>query len=257
MDTNLYINGFSSFTGDVPAEWFSPYIELRRLRRMEKIVKNTLFCSFQALEQAGLSVQEPKNMGLCIAAGAGSLENTCKFMDSIFEDGDELSSPTAFAGSVHNSTGLALSMHLNIQGPCVTIGQFESSFPAAIMTAVSFLQKGCCEQIVVAVADEVNPVAADYAPKHMDLFRPLLRNVQGPFERFSAALVLGRHPQGARPYQIKSVCMRREKKMNTTPRPICFAQQLVDLLKTNEMFSLQDIFCDTQFNLEATPYVKP
>lgn len=77
------------------------------------------------MSAAGLDVNAPKNTGLSVAVGAGSLESTCKFMDTIIDDGDELSSPTAFAGSVHNSTGLTLSAFLHLSGPCVTTGQFD------------------------------------------------------------------------------------------------------------------------------------
>ena len=67
----FYINGFSFLEGDATVENFAPYFEARRLRRMEIISKNALFCSAQALSQAGLDIHAPKEMGLSVAVGAG------------------------------------------------------------------------------------------------------------------------------------------------------------------------------------------
>lgn len=87
-------------------------------------------------------------------------------MDSILQDGDELSSPTAFAGSVHNAAGLTLSLFLNLRGPCLTSGQFNTSFGAALLTAQSFLYSAMAPYVLVAVADSVNPVACALREKY-------------------------------------------------------------------------------------------
>ena len=255
----LYFNGFSSFAGDVPVENFAPYVEPRRLRRMEMMAKNALFCSFQALEQAHLPISEPKKMGLSIAVGAGSLENTCKFMDSILDDGDELSSPTAFAGSVHNSTGLALSLFLKINGPCVSTGQFEASFAGALLSAISFLHKGCCREVLIVAAEDINGVARSYAPNHPDLFKSILRTPKGPFERAAAAIILGVEPIGANPFKLIRTDFRRTDEMvcSKSSQSAFTAMETVRLLQSGHPFELTDNFAGTLFSLEAIPYVKP
>ena len=254
----IYFNGFAFYEGDVPTEKFIPYVEPRRLRRMENMAKNALFCSFQSLEQAHLPIAEPKMMGLSVAVGAGSLENTCKFMDSILDDGDELSSPTAFAGSVHNSTGLALSLFLQIKGPCVTTGQFEASFPAALLSAISFLKKGCCSDVLLVVAEDVNCVARSYAPNRPNLFQPLLRAPHGPFERVAAAMILSIEPAGEQPFELTRVEFLRTDQMlsSDSPLPSFVAMETVRLLQRGQAFSLKDGFAGTSFILEAKPYVK-
>ncbi len=256
----FYINGFSAFSGDVSLEQFTPYVETRRLRRMETMAKNALFCSYQALEQAALPLHEPKNMALSVAVGAGSLENTCKFMDSILDDGDELSSPTAFAGSVHNSTGLVLSLFLHTSGPCITTGQFEASFPAALLTAISFLHKGACEQALVVVAEDINGVAQTYAPLQPQLFTNLLRNPQGPFIRATASFVIGTKPLGNNPFAVNRVEFTRTEQDSNAEygKESAFtALETVRLLKKGQAFILEDSFGGAQFTLEATAYVKP
>lgn len=256
--TKIYFNGFASLANDASLEQFVPYVEPRRLRRMEAMAKNTLLCSFRALEQAQMPLTSLKTMGLSVAVGAGSLENTCKFMDSILQDGDELSSPTAFAGSVHNSTALSLSIFLNINGPCVTTGQFEASFPAALLSACSFLHQGACEDVLIAVAEDVNGVAASYAPNHVELFQQLLRTARGPFERAAAAMVLSTNPQPGSFELTRFEFNRTEDGSKSVSNQAAFtAMETVRLLQTGKSFILTDDFAGTQFKLEATPYVKP
>lgn len=159
MALDLYIEGFASWAQEPKPEDFSPWFEARRLRRVDGLSARLLLSACRALEMAGQPVTQEKPFGLSLGIGPGSLQNTCKFMDSILQDGDELSSPTAFAGSVHNAPGLTLSLFLNLRGPCVTSGQFNTSFGAALLTARSFLHSGMAPYVLVAVGDSLNPVA--------------------------------------------------------------------------------------------------
>lgn len=256
---DFYINGFSALTGDADAASLTPYFEARRLRRMETIAKNALLCSCRALEQAGIDVLAPKDTGLCVAVGAGALESTCKFMDSIIDDGDELSSPTAFAGSVHNSTGLTLSVFLHVNGPCVTTGQFDFSFAAALLTAREFLKRNMCKETLVAVAEDVNPAAASLAPKHPELFAPVLRGSKGPFLRAAAAFVISAQPTEKTLFAVNRFYFSR----TDTPNAPCSqfssaaapALEAVRLLEQSKAFTLKDVFGGAEMTLEATPYV--
>lgn len=257
---DFYINGFSALTGDADAADFAPYFEARRLRRMEGIAKNALLCSCRALTQAGLDLNAPKDTGLSVAVGAGSLESTCKFMDSIIDDGDALSSPTAFAGSVHNSTGLTLSVFLHLNGPCVTTGQFDFSFAGALLTAREFLKRGMCQNALVAVAEDVNPVAASMAPNHPELFSPVLRGLQGPFIRAAAAFVITKEPSDKTLFAVTKFNFSRPQ---TASAPCCAvssaaacALEAAALLQADKPFLLRDAFCGAEMTLEGIPYVK-
>lgn len=260
MTADFYINGFSALTGTADAAAFAPYFEARRLRRMESIAKNALLCSCRAFEQAGMDIHAPKETGLSVAAGAGSLESTCKFMDSIIDDGDELSSPTAFAGSVHNSTGLTLSVFLHLNGPCVTTGQFDFSFPAALLTAREFLKRGMCQDALVAVAEDVNPSAAALAPENTALFAPVLRGAQGPFVRAAAAFVLSAEPTAKTLFCVNRFCFSRTDApaapCSTVPTAAACALETAARLQQGGAFTLKDIFAGAEMILEVSPYVK-
>lgn len=257
----FYINGFSSFLGDIASEQLTAYFEARRLRRMEAIAKNALFCSCQALEQAGHSLSEPKDLALSVAVGAGSLESTCKFMDSIITDGDELSSPTAFAGSVHNATGLMLSMFLNLHGPCVTTGQFDFSFAGALLTAQQFLKSGQANEALVVVAEDINPVSAEYAPQNPALFAPVIRCPQGPFARAAAAFVISLHPTAHTIYQINRLEFTRLQnpvvETATAATAAWNALEFARLMQEEKSFILTDSFACATLLIEGNAYAKP
>ncbi len=260
MKADFYINGFSAVTGTADADDFAPYFEARRLRRMEGIAKNALLCACRAFEQAGVDIHSPKNTGLSVAVGAGSLESTCKFMDGIIDDGDELSSPTAFAGSVHNSTGLTLSVFLHLNGPCVTTGQFDFSFAGALLTARELLKRGMCQDAIVAVAEDVNPSAAVLAPKNPGLFAPVLRGAQGPFVRAAAAFVLSNQPTEKTLFGVSRFYFSRTDApaapCNITPSAAACALETAAQLQKGDPFILKDVFGGAEMILEAFPYVK-
>lgn len=257
---DFYINGFSSLTGDADAASFAPYFEARRLRRMEAIAKNVLLCSCRALEQAGADLHAPKDTGLSVAVGAGSLESTCKFMDTIIDDGDELSSPTAFAGSVHNSTGLTLSIFLCLNGPCLTTGQFDFSFAGALLTAREFLKRKMCKEALVAVTEDINPAAACMAPEHPSLFAPVLRGPKGPFMRAAAAFVISDEPTEKTLFSVTDFHFFRTdapaapcSNLSSAAAP---ALEAVRRLEQGSAFTLKDVFGGAEMTLEVIPYVK-
>lgn len=255
----IYINGFYGREGDIISEELAAFVPPQRLRRIEKLGKNVLYCACQACAQAGENIQTPKPWGLSVAADAGSLESTCKFMDTIISDGDELSSPTAFASSVHNSTALMLSMFLHLSGPCVTSGQFDFSFAAAWQSACQFLHRGMCTQALVAVAEDLNPVVAAQAPGQAAQLKAVLRSSTGPFVRRSSAFVLSLQPTDKTLFSIHRFAFSR-----TEGRPFSAPQTqnlsgalcLVECLQNRKPFVLTDVFADACMLMEGTPYVK-
>ena len=254
----LFINGFSYLLGDATADAFAPFAQPRQLRRMETIAKNALLCSFRAFEQAGIDPACPKETGLSVAVGAGSLESTCKFMDTIIADGDELSSPTAFAGSVHNSTAHTLSVFLHLSGPSVTTGQFDFSFAGALLTAQQFMERGLCPDALVAVAEDINPVAAEVAPKHPALFASVVRS--GVFTRAAAAFAVSLKPTAHTVFTVtKFEFAGTDNK--TVPAQTAYssaaynAVETARLLSAGKAFSLRDNFGGAEMILEAEPYV--
>lgn len=262
MLPKLFINGFSCLTGDATPEDFTPFVELRKLRRAEQISKNVLLCAFRALEQAQLKDPSRVNLGISLAMGAGALGSTLKFMESIVQDGDELSSPTAFASSVHNSTALFLSMFLGIHGPCVVTGQLDASFAGALLTAQQFLAKHMCEQVLVAITEDVNPLLAEVLQKDPHIFDPFVYQSHLPPTRLAGAFVVSAVPTAATQFVLDSISLATTTDICTQSHPLLpihscahSAQLLGDYLQKKEPFSLREQFAGTIFETEGKPYV--
>ena len=261
MPDSLYINGFAYLIGDAAAEDFAPFTEVRKLRRMEGICKNALLCAFRALEQAGADLAAPKeNTGLSIAMGAGALESTCKFMDSIITDGDALSSPTAFAGSVHNSAGLALSMFLRIKGPCLITGQLDASFAGALLTARQLLAKKMCRDVLVAVAEDVNPLLPFVLTRYGADFAPFLYGHTQPFQRVAAALFVSAEPNARTQFAVRELTLARcaDDKIQVPPAEFCScahsAVAFVRQLQARADFTFDTCFAGSSLHVEAKKY---
>lgn len=262
MLPKLFINGFACLAGDAAAEDFAPFVELRRLRRAEQISKNVLLCAFRALKQAQIKEVSRAGLGISLAMGAGALESTLKFMDSIVEDGDELSSPTAFASSVHNSTALFLSMFLGIHGPCVVTGQLDASFASALLTAQQFLAKKMCEQVLVTITEDVNPLLLEVLQKDSHIFDPFIYQPHLPATRLAGAFVVSAVPTAATQFVLDSISLATTTEVHMQSQPLMPIHScahsiflLADYLQQKKHFSLHEQFAGTILEIEGKPYV--
>lgn len=262
MLPKLYINGFSCLTGDVQPEALASFLEVRALRRAEQISKNALWCACRALAQAKLAQAEKVAMGMSLAVGAGALASTIKFMDSILEDGDELSSPTAFASSVHNSVSLLLSMFLHLKGPCVITGQLDASFAGALLTAQQFLARKMCANVLVVLTEDVNPLLTEQLQKDATAFCPFIYQPQAPAARVAGALVVSAMPTPTTQFVLENVqlsCAEEVTACSQPQIPVCSCAHslllLEKYLQTKDAFSMHEQFAGTILHIEGKPYV--
>lgn len=262
MLPDLYVNGFSFLQGDAEAAQCAPYIDVRGLRRAEAVSKNALLCAAKALAQAQVSGPERGDMGISLAMGAGALSSTIKFMDSIIEDGDELSSPTAFANSVHNSTSFLISSLLKINGPCLVTGQMDASLAAALLTAQQLLAQQMCRQVLVTLAEDINPLIAQVLQKDPHRFDPYVYQPQLPPVRVAGALVVSASPTRTTQAVLKNLCLTRTDDVQTHSLPqvpvhSCAHSMvlLADCLQKKTSFDLQEQFAGMLFSLRGEAYV--
>lgn len=262
MLPKLFVNGFSCLIGDGNLQDFTPFVDVRKLRRGEQISKNVLLCAFRALKQAKLKEVSQGNFGISLAMGAGALGSTFKFLDSIIEDGDELSSPTAFASSVHNSTALFLSMFLGIHGPCVVTGQLDASFAGALLTAQQFLAKQMCQQVLVALTEDINPLLVDILQKNPHSMDPFVYQPHLPATRVSGVLVVSDKPTATTQFVLEDISLSHTRTMQT-PNPSCLPVNscahsmllLAQYLQQKEPFNLQEEFAGSILKIVGKPYV--
>jgi 3-oxoacyl-[acyl-carrier-protein] synthase II len=124
------------------------------LRRVDHFSKMALLGSFLALQDAGRLEGHRQRMGLVVATGYGACRTTFAFLDSFYDSGDQLSSPTHFSNSVHNAAGANISMILDISGPGLTVSQFEMSVPSALLTAGTWLEEDRVDSVLFGGVDE-------------------------------------------------------------------------------------------------------
>lgn len=130
------------------------FVPKRSLRRIDHISQMALLGTYLALEDAGMPPLTEKRTGLIVCSGYGASRTTFSFLDSVINDGDALASPTFFSNSVHNSVAGHISILLKLEGPCLTVSQFEMSVPSALMSACQWLNEGRVDQVIFGAVDE-------------------------------------------------------------------------------------------------------
>lgn len=153
------------------------YLPAKKLRRVPFYARMALLAAFDALQQAGLSHEAMESrMALVLGTAFSCVQMNMDFMDSIIDNGPQLSSPTAFSHAVNNvGTGL-LSLLLGIRGPCFTVSQFELSFAGALTTATALLSSQRADVVLLGVVDEVDSRFSACCPQ---LFRDGLPLTEG------------------------------------------------------------------------------
>ncbi len=127
------------------------------LRRVPTYARMGLFSALKTLNTAKENPDfAPQNMALVIGTAFSSSQMNVDFMDSILENGPELSSPTAFSHAVNNMGAGLISLILDIKGGCQTVTQFDYSFAGAVQTALLLLASGKNDYVLVGAIDEID-----------------------------------------------------------------------------------------------------
>jgi 3-oxoacyl-[acyl-carrier-protein] synthase II len=127
---------------------YKAFIEAGLLRRMSKILRMSVACSKDCIEQAGIDQPD----AIVVGTGLGCLQDTEKFLNnSITIEG--LLPPTAFIQSTHNTMAGQISLSIGNHGYNMTHTQNTLSFENALQDAMLLLSEGE-RHILVGAADE-------------------------------------------------------------------------------------------------------
>lgn len=127
---------------------YKGFIEAGLLRRMSKILRMSVACSKDCIEQAGIDQPD----AIVVGTGLGCLQDTEKFLNnSITIEG--LLPPTAFIQSTHNTMAGQISLSIGNHGYNMTHTQNTLSFENALQDAMLLLNEGE-KHILVGAADE-------------------------------------------------------------------------------------------------------
>ena len=160
------VSPLPSFSGDNDSEAFYPaYIAdtsylgsvfpKKALRRIDHFSQLALTGAFLAINDAGgVDSLDRHSTGLVICSGYGSAKTTFSFLDSLIDFGDTCASPTLFSNSVHNAAAGHISILLGLEGPCLTVSQFEMSVPSGLLSAMQWLDEGRVDKVLFGAVDE-------------------------------------------------------------------------------------------------------
>ena len=132
----------------------SQYLSKGKLRRIDHYSRMALLAAGKAIQDADPTVFAKKETGVIVASGYGALSTTFAFLDSYIENGDGLASPTHFSNSVHNAAAAHISIGYGLEGPSITVSQFDMSFISALVSAAMWLEQGNVDSVLIGTADE-------------------------------------------------------------------------------------------------------
>jgi 3-oxoacyl-[acyl-carrier-protein] synthase II len=157
IETNLGAIDYPVYRAD--AEPLKDFIPPAKLRRINPYSRIATLAACLALQDAGIEIPcSSLNLAVIVASGYGASSTTFQFLDDVIMQGDELASPTQFSNSVHSSAASHITILLQIQGPTLTVTQFEMSTVAAFLNAQLWLSEKRVDAVLLGGVDEINPV---------------------------------------------------------------------------------------------------
>jgi Beta-ketoacyl synthase, N-terminal domain len=130
-----------------------PQLDEPRLRRLTRLELMALAAVRQALGPKA----ETQTLALVLGTGYGELTATTDFLEGMATRGAEFGSPLAFQQSVHHSPAGQISIFLGAKGPALTTSARELSGESALQVALTLLDTGRAERVLVVAADELTP----------------------------------------------------------------------------------------------------
>ncbi len=128
---------------------YSPFIPAMDRRRMSQVLKMSIACSMDCLEQAELSQPD----AIIVGTSMGCSIHTKNFLDKILSANDGPLSPTAFIVSTHNTIAGQISLLLKNHGYNMTHTQNSLSFEQGLIDAMLCITGGY-HNVLVGGADE-------------------------------------------------------------------------------------------------------
>ena len=132
---------------------YSDYIDTMVSRRMSRIIRMGVCAAMKCLREAG--IQNPG--AIVTGTGLGCVEDTGKFLNSVYENNEKLLNPTPFIQSTHNTVGASIALLLKCNNYNNTYGHRSFSFESALLDGILLLDEGTAENVLVGGLDELTP----------------------------------------------------------------------------------------------------
>jgi 3-oxoacyl-(acyl-carrier-protein) synthase len=118
---------------------------------MSRIVKMGVCAAIKCLHEA--SVENPD--AIITGTGLGCIEDTEKFLTSLYTNKEKLLNPTPFIQSTHNTVAAAIALILKCNGYNNTYVHRGFSFESALLDGMMLLHEGAADHILVGGLDEL------------------------------------------------------------------------------------------------------
>jgi len=167
----LPTSGSENMLGEDPD--FKEIIPSMKLRRMNFLVKRSIYCTHKVLESAGIEVPE----GVICGTGMGSLEYTENFLKGMIENQEKHLNPSFFIASTHNTISSQVAIHLKCKEYNSTYSHKSFSFESALIDGMTEIDEGNIKNCLIIGADEtvtsyidiINKMDKKYGGKNLTL----------------------------------------------------------------------------------------
>jgi 3-oxoacyl-[acyl-carrier-protein] synthase II len=136
---------------------YKDFIDPMVSRRMSRIVKMGMCAALSCLRKAGIDMPDAVIAG----TGLGCLEDTEKFLGSIYTLQEHLLNPTPFINSTHNTVAGAIALAIKCHGYNATFTHRGFSFENALHDALMFAEEHPEAAILLGAFDEITPGSYD------------------------------------------------------------------------------------------------
>lgn len=187
----------------------SAYLDPARGRRMTKVARIGVGSGLNALKRA--NVERPE--AIIVGTALGCVESTERMFHAVYQQAEELPSPTAFIQSTHNNVAGQLALAVKCTGYNFTYAHRGLSFSSALLDGWSQVRNDGVRNVLVGGADvmtkdyfSILSHTGMWKPPEVDALQLLSRKDTGSICGEGAAFfVLDSQPNGADSVRVSDV----------------------------------------------------
>lgn len=136
---------------DAQEPQYKDFLPKKQLRRMSRVVRMGLATALQAIEKAG----QPNLDAIVSGTAWGCVQDTEKFLEALIINQEQYLTPTAFVQSTHNTVAGQIALLRESNGYNMTYVQGKVSFELAVLDALTLLEQGAAQTVLVNGLDEL------------------------------------------------------------------------------------------------------
>ncbi len=130
---------------------YNEFIDPMAARRMSRIVKMGVSSALKCLRDAAIEMPG----AIITGTGLGCIEDTEKFLGSIFVNNEQLLNPTPFIQSTHNTVAATIALRLKCKNYNSTYVHRGFSFEHALTDGMMLLHEETAQNVLVGGLDEL------------------------------------------------------------------------------------------------------